>query len=839
MAKSRPGAEKWRTNHRRAPRRANLAISAALIIAVGLYLLVVGDTASHRSTLFATHGKPLIVKAGGSLKVDLGQAAEGLGPVVLRFRCGAGGGCEGLRIAGDQTPRAADSHRTEFIVMGPEADKSIVLANPSEAPVVISEYRVEDTLALNTGIPRFTVFVGSRATGSLGGLGPWILMLCGVVLLAVTMVAGGRRSTRGFMGPGSLAVLAVPLVVLALSGILRWLGCTLVIGWDAFLLLCGGGLAIMALAGVLRGVVGLFSSSGGKKTSGAAAAALPGLVLFFFLPANIYTHNQGDLDYNLAMLLPFAAALALYLLLLGVAALAKQRRAAIFKGLFFLGLFLLIRDMATPLDVGELAGSLAIRDVSEPTTYIIIDIALALAALAGAFFTPWSAIKGFASILVVVLTLFHAVSLGLALEDRTHVTLSSSPPQHPVPPPAKAAQSGNIYHLILDGFSNQVAPAILSDPVLAKAFEGFTFFSRARSNYLYTGLSIPSFMTGSLAPYRQPGQSEAQWHKAVQAWAQSATREGIIKAAHAAGYNVTQYMNTRLFFPHQKASTIYYGAQLFGQAAIVQAMVRFGDLWLLRAAPTILKQETWTEENRGLLAGLMREPGDHAWAYWAQRQIAKLTRAESARPPKGSYVYGHFLMPHRPLVVDANCNYRPAGKTPAAYRDQATCALRKVAAFLAELKRLGRFDDALIVLQSDHGSRLGEMRDTRDRLPPWLIDEINKIRPGKRAGNTNQNLNMALIMIKPPGATLGPLVKADKIVSLVDIAATIYRLKGWPLKPPQGRDLFAPGSDAKVDVFIHLPLKRIYRTEREYWHLIFDGAKWRMDENYPQAPAKQ
>ena len=52
----------------------------------------------------------------------------------------------------------------------------------------------------------------------------------------------------------------------------------------------------------------------------------------------------------------------------------------------------------------------------------------------------------------------------------------------------------------------------------------------------------------------------------------------------------------------------------------------------------------------------------------------------------------------------------------------------------------------------------------------------------------------------------------------------------------QGRDLFAPGPDRQVDLFIHRPLTRIHLTSREYWHLIYDGQDWRLSQSYPMAP---
>lgn len=825
-------------------RQANLVISAALILAAALYLCSVGDPRDSRYAAFGQGGPPLVCPPGGQLKLDLGQAAQGAVRLRLRLSCGAAGGCGSLRVVGAGGPkhlplRGAGPRQTEFHLGRAALAAGPVLQNLSSQPVHITQYRVQESLASNSAFPRLAVLLAPRATGGLRQTASWLVMLGGMAMLVAAVILSARRRQRRYLNGASLTWLGICLAGLAASLGLYLMGYPLILGWDAYLLLCGLGLGLMALgkaAKLLAGLAKAGAKPAGGQGSGAAAAVLPGLVLFFFLPANIYTHNQGDLDYNLALLVPFGAALAAYLLLLAAVSLYKAGRPAIYKTLFFIGLFLLIRDMAAPLEVGELAGSLAIRDVSEPVGYMIIDGLLALGTLAAIFLVPWGPIKRFAGLVVIILALAHAAIFGFSLDGRSHLTFAGQEPEHPTSPPARPAQAGNVYHLILDGFSSQVLEAILRDPGLARSLEGFTFFRRARSNYLFTGLSIPSFMTGTLAPYQKQGQSLDQWKLTVKRWTRKATTRGILESAYQAGYTVTQYMNTRLFFPHQRASTIYYGAQLFGELAVRQAMVRFADLWLLRAAPTILKQETWTEENRGRLAGLLAEPGDHAWAYWGVRQLAKMTQAEAARPARGQYVYGHFLMPHRPLVLDADCRYRPGGKTAEGYLAQATCVVKKVAEFLNELKRLGRFDDALILVHADHASRLAPVADQRESMPAWLIEEIDKIKPGKVAGTTHQNLNLPLVLIKPPGAARGPLLRTDKVGQLLDLAATIYQAKQWAARAPQGRDLFQPGSDPRVDVFIHFPLKRIYQTKREYWHLIYDGAKWRLDENYPRPP---
>jgi hypothetical protein len=112
-------------------------------------------------------------------------------------------------------------------------------------------------------------------------------------------------------------------------------------------------------------------------------------------------------------------------------------------------------------------------------------------------------------------------------------------------------------------------------------------------------------------------------------------------------------------------------------------------------------------------------------------------------PRSGTMFLAHLLIPHHPYSVDDGCEIRrPVGdwKKPHLERDaadgavntaesraeryaeyigQASCALTKIEQLIEAMKSAGKFENAIIIIHSDHGSRIERVRPrlpNKDRL---------------------------------------------------------------------------------------------------------------------------
>jgi arylsulfatase A-like enzyme len=134
-------------------------------------------------------------------------------------------------------------------------------------------------------------------------------------------------------------------------------------------------------------------------------------------------------------------------------------------------------------------------------------------------------------------------------------------------------------------------------------------------------------------------------------------------------------------------------------------------------------------------------------------------------------------------VWDGNCE--PAND--AGFAAQTLCATRLIGEITSELKRLRRYEDSLIVFQSDHGFHdSGDEAAAFTEFPPEVQEKLTATARYFDPKGVFRRLH-ALLLIKPPQAKAAPLRVSAAPTQLVDVPATIYELA----------DLRAPGFDGK------------------------------------------
>ena len=183
--------------------------------------------------------------------------------------------------------------------------------------------------------------------------------------------------------------------------------------------------------------------------------SLPFLVVLVFVPVSIYLPNQIEFDYNLQPLL--------YMLGLGILAVAglvafyalfPHWRGAAAKSLLFLGLFLLISDIAAPLDWALLDGDDRLR---EPMRSTVVQVAIAVVLSVAWATVPTRVIRAFATPLVLTVTAFQLLPLVRTVWARQALTatdaLEEGRPSSTGPAKAKT-DLPNVYHIVFDGYSS-------------------------------------------------------------------------------------------------------------------------------------------------------------------------------------------------------------------------------------------------------------------------------------------------------------------------------------------------------------------------------------------------
>ena len=508
------------------------------------------------------------------------------------------------------------------------------------------------------------------------------------------------------------------------------------------------------------------------------------VAVFALIPLTLFMHSGEDWAFQPALMLRLAGlGLALGLAVAVVVRLVAVVRAGAARWLacaiFCLGLFLLAAHVYAPLPIGPLDGS----EIESPEPWshtaievLILALLLPVLALLGRGRGLPAAASLSALLLAVTIGYFTAAAM----------VTTSAEAERPVGQPSGATvTAGNVYHIVLDRMQTDAFLRALRKADLKTAFPGFHLFKNNVANYISTISSSASYMTGTLYKDGSYQDWTNRWHD-----------EGLFALLSSRGYE------TWMFAPFgswqgNHIDHFYYNVNIYeAETGLSNAgLYDFIHVWLATLAPTPLTNEALplADRARGPLFRLLTgnlEPlsiEEGVDPYSGMLMLRKLRSEEERRPPRGQYIYAHAALPHTPFVIDRNCNYVGRQEEPKqAYLEQAQCAVRLVANFLAELKRLGRYDSATIIVHADTGHGIGGI--------------TGETRPGhtRTLGVTDVGLVYtlnALLMVKRPGDN-GPLQTLETPTQLVDLFPTILDMLA--LQPPHevdGKSVYAIGED--------------------------------------------
>ena len=529
----------------------------------------------------------------------------------------------------------------------------------------------------------------------------------------------------------------------------------------------------------------------GGSLAEALLAWFPFLVVFLMMPLNIYFTNQIDFGYNHNILLPFLGAAVLSLIaMFGLSLLHRGLAPKIVYALFFLGLFFVLSDTLVPLQWGLMDGTELLREAGSS---IAIQVALAIVLTVGWFVLPRSVVKGFGLPLVLVVLAWQMVMLiQIVVKQPTHMIVAAE---------AEPATSGqvekrpNVYHIVFDGYSSLLFLKAAEQTKFTEELHGFTFFQNNMSNYPTTDASLPSFLTGHL--FKGGSFKEFQVQAKV---------SGLRKELQKAGYEISIYApNKSRFWMYNGASYVYTSEDLSIGNKNVRA--RLAQMAFVRIAPEVLRRDTLRLTNK-IFFGRNADYG-----YYKRLSVPLMERFladEVDRPNSGQYVYLHVILPHPPYVWDGDCRM----KRKTNFEEQTLCATKLMKDFVTKLKQLGRYEDSLVILQSDHG-RSGIDADLVFKAPPSKVrDKVNSWRKYLEVDSFFLRLH-SLLLIKAPASDAAPLRVSKQASQLADIPETVYRTLGLTSPPNDGHSVFALDEvkDREISVF---PGARAITRERRH-----------------------
>ena len=473
------------------------------------------------------------------------------------------------------------------------------------------------------------------------------------------------------------------------------------------------------------------------------------LILFISTASPLYLKNQSELDYQISVLLPFIAAF-IAAFLVGVF-LTKMRKKAFFEHLLWMyyltgPAFLIILSIKSSPD-------LALPQISATVATVLVLVA-----------SPFllrrklklKSVIGLMAIVGALLTVNEVVTFAKDIEPPPVETESASKPLKILGP-----KLPNVYHLIIDAFQGD-GFGLYASPEVKKELGGFTYYPQNISNYLSTRRSLPSFFTGTL---RKTDEPEAEFKRRA-----FNSDQSLIWRLRDNGY--TTYAYTYKLFTDQKELFDYFEEPTLkdGSGLAIENILLFMQVWAHSVLPQpISKLFIQNEVAEGLAKGKLFASTKEIRAH---EMFLDFLSEEKDLPDHSRYTFIHIYPTHSPYVFEPDCSYTIVGGEVSRSSREAgyKCALQLISRFIKNLKRINRYENALIVIQADHG-RVVTIKDGK------LL---------KITGDNKETKNQpflahakALLLIKPPGKSgEGRFIVSQSETMLVDLFPTIMGMLG-------------------------------------------------------------
>lgn len=403
------------------------------------------------------------------------------------------------------------------------------------------------------------------------------------------------------------------------------------------------------------------------------------------------------------------------------------------------------------------------------TTATVVSAAVWIVLIGSAVFLSLRkslAFKGAAVALCLVGVVAQSVSLGVLLTAPAPDGLPPVAARHSVTTDgvSEVSSNGNIIMFVLDTYDTlYLEEGLEEEPGCLDEFTGFTWFDNSTGSMIPTRYAMASMLTGQSLDEGDEGFSTSliiDWYE----------QHGLIDDINAQGYETRLYatdINDAIGSLSERVENIKLRENRLDYPSAVAMLVKCS---LYRDLPWALKPPFWfyTDEVNSAALGSGAESAVNAlWTmndarYYATLKEQGLSAADLGE--KGSFRVIHLAGPHPPYTLNRNAETVEDGTGAI---EQGLGSLHIVSAYLEELKRLGLYDEATIVVTADHGE--------------WYIAEdiVRATSP--------------IMLVKPstqPGGSDEPVKRSSVPTGHVDLAATLLEAAGGDASAYGGMSVF-------------------------------------------------
>lgn len=291
----------------------------------------------------------------------------------------------------------------------------------------------------------------------------------------------------------------------------------------------------------------------------------------------------------------------------------------------------------------------------------------------------------------------------------------------------EVSSKSNVIVFVLDCYDTKVfEKAVAQDPDSLKEMNGFVWYRNSAGEMIPTNFAMPFLLTGE-AP--QEGETVPEYLE------RRYTDSTFLETLHDANYSVGIYTDSfgASYLTESQQHTEIYDNTInlheLGKSMKIsggESIKLLTKCALYRDMPWLLKPRFWfyTDElNQRIVSDVEGSaPADMLYYLDDSRfrsQLGGYGLSVNDRDHDGAFRLIHLLGAHYPYSIDENG--WDIGADGSDQMRQARGSLRVVGDYLARLKELGLYDDATIIITSDHGDWYPSMDLPTETTEPILL----------------------------------------------------------------------------------------------------------------------
>lgn len=260
----------------------------------------------------------------------------------------------------------------------------------------------------------------------------------------------------------------------------------------------------------------------------------------------------------------------------------------------------------------------------------------------------------------------------------------------------------NVIYFVLDAFDGAYMSYLLEqEEELKQVFKDFTYYDNATSRYALTGTGLPYLLTGV---ENEGMMSEAEYINYAY------SKGAFLPSIADANFDIRIYSDEG-YFPDSILGIVNnYGEEVEQNLDSVENIDLIRKISKYSSMPFAVKQKykwgSWDIQN--LISKYGYDPWNDRAIY---HEICDYGLTTNEAYGTGVFRFFHLQGAHLPYVMNEKCEF----DTQATRYQQCRGVLTIVESYLKEMKKLGVYDDSLIVITADHGgggvSNVGKLQD--------------------------------------------------------------------------------------------------------------------------------